>query len=102
MARTKKALDHLKWKFFDLLWGNGESVIRVIASALFVILAISLAGTLSSSGTFLQVATSSFLTFWGIQAQSAISNYLAVPLIISRFLFFGLFMAILVKRLSRR
>lgn len=102
MARAEKALEHLKWKFFDLLWGNGESVVRVIVSAAFVILSVSLVGSFSGAGPFGPIATSSFLTFWGVPTQPVISPYLAIPLVISRFVFFGLFMAILVKRLARR
>jgi hypothetical protein len=40
--------------------------------------------------------------FWGIQTPVKLSGALLVFLTVARFTFFGLFMAVLVKRLSRR
>jgi len=45
---------------------------------------------------------SAFSGFWGIQGGTKLQDSYVVPLTIIRFILFGLFMAILVKRLSRR
>jgi hypothetical protein len=101
--RAWYALSHAKWKALDLLWGNGESVSRVVAWAVIAMAVIGVAlgfvypdrGVASAAGTAVSV-------FWGVRSQQDVHPALVVPATIVRFVLFGLFMAILVKRLSRR
>lgn len=92
---------HCRWKTLDYLWGNGESLIRVLLSGVAVILLASMALTMGSLDiNFSDALSRSFLSFWGINQE--LPEGISVSLIVARFFLFGLFMAILVKRLSRR
>lgn len=101
--RILHAILHIRWKALDLLWGNGESIIRVFLTGVF---AIFLWGSclawsnplLSWSQSLVEVA----YAFWGVSEGTSLPSHQLVLLTIVRFVLFGLFMAILVKRLARR
>lgn len=102
-SRISHALGHTRWKALDLLWGNGESILRVTLSGLVVVIIAALALMRDHSQLiFSDALWSAFSGFWGIQGEVKLPDSYAVTLTIIRFLLFGLFMAILVKRLSRR
>ena len=101
-ARLAHAIAHIRWKALDLLWGNGESIVRVASSGLAVILVVALVLMQDHSQLiFPDALWTVFSSFWGIQSSRLPDSYL-VFLTIIRFVLLGLFMAILVKRLSRR
>ncbi len=102
-ARIVNALRHLHWKSLDLLWGNGESIFRVVLTGLIVILIAAIffmreTAGISYSDSFLEVLG----CFWGTRYRNPLSFAYVVPLALIRYVLLGLFMAILVKRLSRR
>lgn len=102
-SRVSHAIGHTRWKALDLLWGNGESILRVAISGLVVIILATLA--LMREHTqfiFSDALWSAFTGFWGVQSGVELPASFTVTLTIIRFILFGLFMAILVKRLSRR
>lgn len=102
-SRLAYAIAHVRWKALDLIWGNGESIVRVAVSGLAVILIASLLLMGGHSQTpFQEAFWTAFCNFWGIQTATNIPNAYVVTLTIIRFVLFGLFMAILIKRLSRR
>lgn len=102
-SQISHALGHARWKALDLLWGNGESVVRVALSGLAVVVITALALMRDHSQLiFSDAFWSAFSGFWGIQGIVKLPDSYAVSLTIIRFILFGLFMAILVKRLSRR
>ncbi|MHB1494017.1 MAG: pentapeptide repeat-containing protein [Acidithiobacillus sp.] len=94
---------HAEWKALDLLWGNGESLYRIVVCGLFAIVACAALLSwqypqFSWPASFGVVATA----FCGSNTTLPVpGEYLAVLTAI-RFILFGLFMAILIKRLSRR
>lgn len=101
-SRLSHAFQHAKWKFLDLLWGNGESLTRVVLTGV----AITALATLYSkitvpSAPAIQLVSMCVLAFWGI-SKPALPDEITLALTVSRFLLFGLFMAILIKRLSKR
>lgn len=101
--RALHGIRHARWKAFDLLWGNGESLCRIFVCGLFVI--VSFAAILTwQEPQFYWPASCGVVTraFWGVSTTPSVpGNYLAA-LTAVRFLLFGLFMAILIKRLARR
>jgi hypothetical protein len=103
-SRISHAIGHAHWKALDLLWGNGESIRRVTLSGLFAVIIVALALLMRdhSQLTLSDAIWSAFLGFWGIQGRVKLPDSYAVTLTIIRFILFGLFMAILIKRLSRR
>lgn len=101
LSRLRYIWQHFRWKMLDYLWGNGESLFRVLLSGfIFVVLAAILLATLSANMKFADALSLSILSFWGM-AQPLPAAFV-VSLTVARFFLFGLFMAILVKRLSRR
>lgn len=102
--RVMYGLRHVQWKFLELLWGNGESIYRVAQSSVVVILLAALLLFVRTNATLSlwDALRISVLEFWGLETSLQLDNSLALLLAISRLILFGLFMAILVKRLSRR
>lgn len=101
--RLRHALLHARWKALDLLWGNGESIWRVLGWGLAVIACFAAALWLYYGDyTVAEALQSAVELFWGARPARTIHSAFAVPLTVARFVLFGLFMAILVKRLSRR
>ena len=102
-SRISHALGHARWKALDLLWGNGESITRVALSGLGVVMFAAIAlMRYHPQLVFSDALWSAFSGFWGIQSDAKLPDSFAVTLTIVRFILFGLFMAILIKRLSRR
>lgn len=102
-SRISHVVDHARWKALDLLWGNGESILRVILSGLVVVLVATLALMHNQPQlNFSDALWSAFSGFWGVQGGIKLTESYVVTLTIIRFVLFGLLMAILVKRLSRR
>lgn len=101
--RFRHALRYIQWKLLDLLWGNGESVFCILRAGLFVVL---VAAVLSMCGvsdvTFKTAFCEAFWHFWGAQYKAPMPPVYVIILTVTRFVTFGLFMAILVKRLARR
>ena len=100
--RLVHATQHARWKALDLLWGNGESTVRILISCFIVILAVSILYSLEAKVTFVDALMESIWQFWGRQYAQSMPPIYALSLTITQFVAFGLFMAILVKRLSRR
>ncbi len=96
------ALDHAKWKLLDLLWGNGESIFRILISSLVFVLCIAAMHWLSFQVNFLGSLKSSVYGFWGVGSHLAIPNHYRLTLTIGRLIFFSLFISVLVKRLAKR
>jgi hypothetical protein len=94
---------HAQWKALDLLWGNGESLGQIVACGLFVIVACAVVLTWKYEQftwpTSFWVVTRAF---WGVQGNPPMPSAYLTALTVSRFVLFGLFMAILIKRLARR
>lgn len=102
-SRVIHAIGHARWKTLDLLWGNGESIVRVAIAGLAVIVVATLFLMKDNSQLlFLDTLESTFSHFWGIQGGTKLPDLYAISLTVIRFVLLGLFMAILVKRLSRR
>jgi hypothetical protein len=99
--RVSYVWEHTRWKVLDWLWGNGESLLRVLISGVLLIMfAAMLLARVTPNLNYVDALSISFLSFWGI--TQPLPHLFVVVLTVARFVFFGLFMAILVKRLSRR
>lgn len=101
--RILHGLLHARWKALDILWGNGESIFRIITSGVCVILLSAILLTLCHPQfSFPTAIRSVSIGFGGINTSLVPPESYLVFLTIVRFTLFGLFMAVLVKRLSRR
>lgn len=94
---------HLQWKLLDLLWGNGESLLRVLICGIFFVFAWSAFLSWKYS-TFSWPESLSVVVqaFWGVTTMPPLPEGHLAALTALRFVLFGLFMAILIKRLARR
>jgi hypothetical protein len=102
VERLSYAWRHLVWLLLDLTWGNGESLLRVLLTGLASLLVAALILAVQQPGfAFVEAFFTSAYAFWGIPS-TAVSATFMTTLTVLRFVLFGLFMAILVKRLSRR
>lgn len=101
-SRVAHALQHLRWKVLDLLWGNGESIARIVISSFLAIILVSLAYAREPRVKFSDALLESVWHFWGKQYATPLPPDYALALTVTQFFAFGLFMAVLVKRLSRR
>lgn len=101
--RIIHGIRHAKWKALDLLWGNGESLCRIVISALFVIgVGAALFSWQNPQFTWLASLKSVALAFWGSKTTPLVPEGYFAALTVVRFILFGLFMAVLIKQLSRR
>lgn len=101
--RVLHAARHARWKALDLLWGNGESIVRIFLTGVSIVIlwAIFLAWgnpQFSWPQSLFVVAHA----FWGVTSSPYLPSHQLTLLTIVRFVLFGLFMAVLVKRLARR
>lgn len=99
-----------KWLEFwtlELIWGNGESILKLLRSMLISILLIAIYDTNTKGGLInfgfhldsLEIALSSFL---GVSHPSNFSNNIISLITGVRFIAISLLTALLVKRFSRR
>lgn len=96
-------LKYLQWKFLDLLWGNGESLLKVLFCAVMILIFNAMTiDWLTPEVNFFESFGLVFYSFWGVPTKLSLSKETIVMLTILRFIFLGLFMAILIKRLARR
>ena len=101
--RVRQVYAYLKWLALDLLWGNGESLFRVVASGVMVVTLVAVWRFISKPEMGLaQAFLVSLAHFFGVEHETAVSPVPSILLAAVRFVLFGLFMAILIKRLSRR
>jgi hypothetical protein len=102
LGRVKAVLSHAKWKFLDLLWGNGESLFKIFMSSLAFILFVASIIFMTSPSSFSDTTISVFYNFWGVKPDIDIARPYIVLLTAVRLLFFSLFVSVLVKRLAKR
>jgi len=102
VGRLKAIFSHAKWKFLDLLWGNGESLWKIVISSLMFVIFMSFIISLFNPVGFRESIFPVFNQFWGITPNITVTTTYALILTIFRLLFFSLFISVLVKRLAKR
>jgi len=102
-VRALHAARHVRWKALDLLWGNGESIVRILLTGVSTVIlwAIFLAWN-NPQFSWPQSLVAVSYAFWGVSSSTPLPSLQLTLITIVRFVLFGLFMAILVKRLARR
>lgn len=102
MNRVGHVIQHAWWKLLDLLWGNGESLLRVLVAGGAVIAVTGIYLYYSVPAFSIQIGLwRAFYGFWGVGVNK-LAEDVALFLTIVRYVLFGLFMAVLVRKLSRR
>ena len=104
--RFNMFLQWLRFKVFDWIWGNGESLAKLGRFVCLILLTIGLLELVFSGNTSLRCLGSSLLRsfpiFFGVISPPAFSDAFLTTFVLARLICFGLFMAILLKRLDWR
>lgn len=106
----KRSFQFLRWLEFwilDFIWGNGESILKLLRTVLLMIVCIALYDTeafhdLYNVHDFLNSLATSSAVFFGFRTPTEYQDIYVALISAIRLTFFALFTAILVKRFSRR
>jgi hypothetical protein len=98
--RARYIYDYFVFSFLQLIWGNGESLRNIFCSMVFVIL-LATSISVFKGNEFVPTLVIAIQTFFG-SAKDQLGASLDIFLIFSRFILLGMFVSVLVKRLSRR
>jgi len=107
MVRLKMFIEWLEFKLLDIIWGNGESTIKLLRFSLFIMFSIALVDVITSGNSNNVTAyISSFLKspqiFLGVEKPFYSQFWYIATIVFARLIIIGLFLAILIKRFSRR
>lgn len=102
LNRVGYFFSHAKWKFLDLLWGNGESITRVLISSFIFVFIISFLVYSPCTMNFSDALISTLYQFWGVNSDITPPKYILMFLTVGRLIFFSLFISILIKKLAKR
>jgi len=106
-SRLRQFLRWTNFKLLDLVWGNGESALKLARAVLFIFTLMALFDTLNYRDTSLlrsywnafEQAPQAFL---GVADLSKLPTSYVTIITFLRLVFFGFFMAIIIKRFNRR
>lgn len=102
LSRIGSILSHAKWKLLDLIWGNGESITKVVISSILFILLVSFLIYKPCEIDFSNALSSTLYQFWGVKPNIELPKYYSMALTAGRLVFFSLFISILIKKLAKR
>jgi hypothetical protein len=107
IARTVAFIEWLEFKALDLIWGNGENLLRLIRAVLIVLALMTISdaiyhGDPSRIQTFINSFPRSFEIFFGtLSPPDYNKGYLALITCV-RLVAVGFFLSIIIKKFSRR
>ncbi len=105
--RFKVFIEWINFKSLDLIWGNGESTLKLIRSFIVILSAMSIYDVFSFGDSSRVISYwNSFLSmpnilFGALKPPHYPESYLTL-LTLTRLVFFGFFMSIIIKRFNRR
>ena len=103
LQRISHGYQHFQWKVLDLLWGNGESLIRTILSGAFLLAVCATCISWNNQELKWPDAMSLVVkSFFGVSTEPALPDWQLASLTALQLLLVGLFLAIVIKRLARR
>lgn len=105
--RIKAFIEWFEFKVLDLIWGNGESALKLVRAALFVLVLMSLYDVLifrdsQVLGNYVQAFFDSPQILLGTLSPAHYSSASITVILFVRLVLFGFFMSILIKRFNRR
>jgi hypothetical protein len=109
-VREHRAAQFFRWlrfKILELMWGNGEStwkLVRAVAIAWFLIAVIDVQafGDPRLIATYARALATAPVIFFGVAVPPTYPASYAAVILFIRLVFFGFFMAIIIKRFNRR
>lgn len=110
--RFEKFIEWIYFKLNDLIWGNGESLTRLILSGILLVALLSIIATISMGNNFSlnqivsNIINSLYYFIGSIDNQDIKiifkNSYVQHMIVIFRTIFFGLLISILIRKYSRR
>jgi preprotein translocase subunit SecE len=102
-----KFLEWVKFKIEEIIWGNGESLWKLARAVFIVLLFITVnetivKGDVSSLPSYWSSLKKSPQLFFSIDKPEYYTKFFLSIIFFFRLIFFGLFMAIIIKRFSKR
>lgn len=106
----KKVKQFFLWIEFwvlDFVWGNGESILKLLRTLILAVLLIGIIDVFKSSdsyslGNYYQGLSKSFGVFFGLTVETSYSILALAIISALKLILFALFTALLVKRFGRR
>lgn len=105
--RARAFVDWLFFKFFDWIWGNGESALKLLRTVLITLVAMSLIDVAAFKdpqrlGSYAQAFRDAPKIFLGTLSPSCYWTGYLTFVLSARLIALGLLLSIIIKRLSRR
>ena len=101
LARAKQILEYFWFKLLDFLWGNGESPLKLLRTIFFLIAFVAFCLWYVDQ-PLKTVLLSPFSLFLGTSQNYDFPEMVKTIATLARYILLGMFVSILVKRLSRR
>lgn len=101
VARLAFGWKSIVFEVFEFIWGNGESLSKLFRTIALVIAACSLV-YIGHDYEFETATTEALRSFLGTSTTDNVVPFLQESMAASRFILLGLFVSVIVKRLSRR
>jgi hypothetical protein len=109
-ARGLRIRQFARWarfKILDFAWGNGESTYKLLRAVILVLLAIAIVdvqayGDPTLVGSYLHALAVAPALFLGAVVPISYPSWYVALIMFARLVFLGFFIAVIVKRLSRR
>lgn len=103
-ARARMFAQWLGFKSMDFIWGNGESILKLLRFVFFTLIAVAWIdqSNSDSAASILGSAERAVQLFFGIQTPKAPPAIYLTFITIARLVTFGFFMSIIIKRFNRR
>lgn len=107
IIKVAKFFQWIKFRSLDVIWGNGESILKLLRTTFILMLFISIIDTVFyrdpyNLKDFLASLDSAPAIFFGSLQKAEYPNTYAAFIVVIRLTLFSLFTAILIKRFSRR
>lgn len=107
IIKIGKFLQWLQFRLLDLIWGNGESIFKLLITTLFLIFVVAVIDAVAYKDPynlreFFDSAKASPAIFFGILQKIEYPYFYSALIVVGRLTLFSLFTAILIKRFSRR
>ena len=106
-AKLRMFFQWLWFRTLDLMWGNGESVpklIRSVGVALLILMIVDLfhLGTPTAASSILQSIKNSLAIFFGTSSPQYLTPWMLAVVVFTRLVFMSFFMSIVIKKFNRR
>lgn len=106
-ARFRAFRQWMAFKFWDLMWGNGESILKLLRAVLVIWLLMAanhviMLGNPIHLPDYLKALLSIPAIAFGVTKPSSYPEFYLALVTLIRFVFLAMFISVLIKRLSRR